>query len=67
MTAPAGSDTSGVAQAELAVLHALRSCWVLHTNPGAAKGLGGWRSDEAAQVCAKAKYQVILGGMIQQH
>lgn len=26
MTAPAGSDTSGVAQAELAVLHALRWC-----------------------------------------
>lgn len=34
MTTPAGSNsTSGVAQAELAVLHALRCCWVLHTNP----------------------------------
>lgn len=34
---------------------------------GAAEGLRGWRSDEAAQVCAKAKYQVMIGAMIQQH
>lgn len=34
---------------------------------GAAKWLRGLRSDEAAQVCAKAKYQVMLVGMIQQH
>lgn len=28
VTTPAGSNTSGAAQAELAVLHALRCCWV---------------------------------------
>lgn len=33
VTTPAGSNTSGAAQAELAVLHALRCCWVLPTNP----------------------------------
>lgn len=33
MTTPAGSNTSGAAQAELAVLYALRCCWVLHINP----------------------------------
>lgn len=33
MTTPAGSNASGAAQAEPAVLHAPRCCWVLHTNP----------------------------------